>query len=797
MKRTTVIISMILVLAILTVSVTPVLAESVTALDEGDSASPDSKISEALEEKLEVVDEDEEIPVWIWFTDINKRIAYERIEQLTGYSQREYENLPNLYYDKKLIKECFGNNGLVIEGMNRYIERSKEKNEEFNRIVDTYNQVKSNVLVDMYTWHNDNIINSLSVSKESIVFRSSLTPSAIINLNKKKILDFDKNCSIKEMLLCEDNAVPEPYVLFEKQSMHYNQAVTDNPLFETSLTGEGINVLAIDQNHVRPDQIYYNSINNISSVKNVINATVYSTNNTSVLPHTVGNSPYHGNLCVSRLKQYASDVNVYCVTYHSYSDIEWTLNNCSIDLINGSVNYGCNDYYDAYSKWFDALVYEKSIPLIASAGNDYNWWSVGWPNVISPAKGYNSIAVGAYTSSQNGAQNDKRKPYRYSTTDSSLIANYKPDVMIAAGSTSEAAPALTGILSCMLQITPELRKKPEETKAIVMASCHRKVLPNEDDNDVLETMAEGLTRKQGAGAVDAYRIIKSAVFHTYGSYVFDYEEQYAEFSLLGPNDLCTLDYNDGLNISIAWLLNGHRNSYDPTNPSNYIGQTKNLFLDVLIDDEVVETSLSRNSNKQMAYIPNGNANQVYSIRVKNISEDEIKVGYAWSEQGISQIIDTNLQGNAAIGHSIQMNVTLDSNENPYENDLVFMWQKSSNGITWNNTNVHGSTYQLSENDFLKYIRCVLSTTNHALSVPTTQIVQTDTKVFIFGDANLDGVVDNSDTQYISRYLAGLETMDDTKRKASDVNLNGYVDSIDVYYIMCFLENMCPSLPIYE
>lgn len=278
--------------------------------------------------------------------------------------------------------------------------------------------------------------------------------------------------------------------------------------------------------------------------------------------------------------------------------------------------------YDAYNddapaKWLDAIVNTYNIPFVASAGNDYWWQEYGWPNVISPSSGYNSIAAGAYDFTE---MPNKMHDYRYNPINSTQQVNYKPDIVVASPSTSEASPMVTGIIAMMIQLKPSLAANPELVKAILMASCHRKVDPA--NNEPIEYMSDGLTQRQGAGAIDAYNAISIVAHETYGignisSGSTNVESIYSPFN--GTN----------MNVSLVWLRQNTGTTYNNTT----IGTLKELELEIIdSNDNIIKYSDKKNTCKQMVYFPLSNNEDEYTIRVKKASLDteNTRFAYAWS-----------------------------------------------------------------------------------------------------------------------------------------------------------------------
>ncbi len=348
---------------------------------------------------------------------------------------------------------------------------------------------------------------------------------------------------------------------------------------------------------------------------------------------------YHPNLTIGELQQIAPDVNIFSssIPYtldpmQSYKEIERAIvdDNLSIDIIDASCNYGAYTGYTQVSKWFDAIVNTCNVSIIASAGNDEEHFH----GVLDPANAYNTIAIGAYHT--NGiAEVDYRHDFVYKPTDSNTQINYKPDMVVAAGSTSEAAPTLTGIASMLIEFDPTLAAKPELLKAILMASCHRKVNQHPDSTDPQELIENGLTQKQGSGAVDAFKALSILIKGTYATGTIS--------SGSITSSPINIQRNVPVNVSLVWL----RNNTMPSPSYNY-SQTisapqQELKLEVVKNNSVIDTSDKTNTNKQMIYFDNEVENSNYSIRITKTSgtNENTRYAYAWSTKDRNITLTTN------------------------------------------------------------------------------------------------------------------------------------------------------------
>ena len=797
MKR--IILSLVLCLSLLSLTVATVFAEEIPSNNENnenETCSWEKKINENLLEKMLSSSNGEEIPVWIWFSDIDMNRVAEEVEKKTGLTEDmisviDSDSVPS---ELKGSLEDYSFDGsksddyMMSDDIKRYMESTKSQREEEQKLSYIYRNAKRKIACDMYIDNNDKIINKLGISEKNFIFKSVLSPSAIVLLSKEDILRVSKSDLVDEIYLYEEAECEEPDYSYTNQmkTMRWDTLTTNY-----ELSGYGVNVLMIDHDFVRPNYYTGYSFSNQTYINNVYINTVYPATNTSSLPSACYS---HGTLVASALQKFAPDATIYCVsknTQYSYTDIEWAILNCDIDIINGSVNYGTpEDYLQLpQTRWFDGLVKKHNVALIASAGNDYGWSSTNWPNVISPACGYNSIAVGAYITNGN-SELDYMHNYRYNPIIGNDLVCYKPDVVIASYSTSQAAPSLSGIVACLLEMRPSLKSEPEEIKAILMASCHRKVKPTSGDSQ--ELMSTGLTPKQGAGAVDAYRAARIVMTDSFG---------YATIS----SDSVTISrdikvkYFDNLNVSIAWNRQNVNLGNQPSNGVN-LGTIQELNLDILNQSGLsVKESTVSNSGKQLAYLENASPNQIYRMKITKVTPnntEQVKFGYAWSERGTKKLKTISMTGLKAQGQMLSISVTNSNGTIPTNQDVNYIWQRSSDGYTWQTiSNATNNSYTLSNSDFMKYIRCKVSPTNSSLLATEELTSTTDTKIVIIGDVDLDESVSVCDVTLIQRYLVQLETFNEEQMIAADVDLDGDITIVDVNYIQRYLVGLEPQLPI--
>lgn len=639
------VVSIVLVCCILSCLVTSnVNAINISGSNETTASIWKTKIDKKILDKFDTLDKNEKMPVWVWFTDVSQATIDKKVEEKNGltldslsmkqnYPTKKFVDLLSNTSNKEKIRVQKDKIKTVIES---YLDKNKEERANNYKRTKLFLKTKRSIVKETYSTNNKIILEQLGISSESILYKSKLTPLSILNLNKKQIFDVAKNEAVESIdysELSESNICPPDNNLSGIVSNSRQVMNVDAVQNIYGLTGNGVNVLVLDHGWVRPSQELYNQLNT-DKIKNVYKNTIYDTTNEQVLPtvEVVG----HPNLTVGELQQFTPDVNIYCVStpfqYEGYDkikndviptlkELEWAIINHKYDahIVDASCCLQAKAEYTNISKWFDALISTCNITVIASSGNSIEQHD----HVITPANAYNTIAIGAYNTNGNATE-DYRHNYVYKPTASDNEINYKPDMLAAAGSTSEAAPALTGIASMLIEYDPTLAAKPELLKAILMASCHRKVKPSPQTTDSQELIEDGLTQQQGSGAVDAYKALSILMQNNY------YMGEINSGSV--QSESIKIGINNSANVSLVWLRNNSLEfpKYDISQVVD--DNQQELKLEVLRDNSIVGVSDKINTYKQMVYFENGTENLEYKIKVSKTSgtNDNTRYAYAWS-----------------------------------------------------------------------------------------------------------------------------------------------------------------------
>ena len=164
-----------------------------------------AKIDPALWEVLNDVDDDEEISVWIWFTDIDQDALEKQVEKKTGLTRDtlavEYAPVPDdLIRVLNLASEGeYDDEGEVARRMQAYVAATEPQRKLEQQRTDTYTMALRNAGWDAYTAANGAKIRRLQLPENEIIFQSSLTPSVIVTLPKSRILETAQSADVESV----------------------------------------------------------------------------------------------------------------------------------------------------------------------------------------------------------------------------------------------------------------------------------------------------------------------------------------------------------------------------------------------------------------------------------------------------------------------------------------------------------------------------------------------------------------------------------------------------------------------
>ncbi len=446
---------------------------------------------------------------------------------------------------------------------------------------------------------------------------------------------------------------------------------------------------------------------------------------------------------------------------------------------------------------------------------------------------YNVIAVGAYNDKDTGLNKDDDSHRDHSSYRDSINSQYgceKPDVVMPDSfytdsmGTSYASPYLAGTVALMYELKPSIANNPHLVKAIVLASCHRKVNQTTEQGGP-ETMAQGITERQGAGAPDAWTMACIISQGTYG--VGTLSSTSVSFNIIQPR------YGaQNMNISLTWIReNVPVNNTHTTESGITAGEPANLNLSVYNGDSVIGTSSLQYSSTEMCYVPLSATDNKYKFTISQAPISVgVRFGYAWSTDDMKAAPVSNSGiyhiSNKANGRYMTYNQTTSEHQavqRAVTTQAAFSdihnWVVKSVGNAYNivpggaTTNLYlgvsstlsGTSYKSelstvatplnfmynedgtysilnsTRDRILSYSgsSLVWNTYNSENSTPATNQSWYFAKVnYLVGDVDLDGSVSIYDRTCLQSYLSNTEILNNMQFYLADVNRDGVVSILD-------------------
>ena len=273
MKIANVLLSIIIVLSILVVSILPVLAESVTALDDNKPVTAESKISESLKEIMKEADAEEKIPVWIWYADINQEEVDNQTYKMTGLRFSDCDTIPSIKVDT-MMKAYQSDNGLFSD----YLKQTETLRKREEKLTDTFRTYHMNIAIDMYHKKANSVMKKSNLKHEDVLFESELAPVIIMSITVNDILRIINDTEI----ISVSYADPDTIVEYECSDNNYDlteEYDLENRTREVELAHESIglndffeNISGIDGTNVKigllegntPGEVYDVDTHNIT-----------------------------------------------------------------------------------------------------------------------------------------------------------------------------------------------------------------------------------------------------------------------------------------------------------------------------------------------------------------------------------------------------------------------------------------------------------------------------------------------------------------------------------------------------
>lgn len=804
------------------------------------SAKEIENVEKSIENKisLEVKDMmdkgEKEIPVYIWYNDIDQVSVENEVCRRTGLSLSNMEldyTSPTSELIQSLSEASIGN---IDENLENLLDQHLEENSiareiELNR-TNTYTSTRRDVSREKYSEKSKIITNEMNIIESKIEFRSQYAPMIIATLTPEQISKAKNNSNIDSIdiyseLKFEDELINGNFL----DTMGVNSIVSKIP----SLTGDGVRIGIFEGSSL--SQVYAEQYGiNFENVE--ILSPVNATGDHSSFVAGIAAGRY--GVAPDATIVSASTIN------KTYANLE-SLISSGVSVINLSFGYcrnpnssGVTNWYTNEEKWYDHISAQHNILVIKSAGNSIYGSCTNY-NITSPGMAYNLVTVNSFTDNTKEVLCD----FSYVNGDDDGCA--KPDVIAVGGAgTSAAAPTITGMIALLYQYKPSLKLYPHASKAILSASCHRKAY-DIDGNTMKETMFSGLTDKQGAGIPSIYNMISIAAQHNYGFGKINGTDSSRDDYKVDKINILQPKYGaSNINVSLSYLRESTiSGGHDST--SGVDVDTSYQDLDIRVfngtgNGTLIGASSKYNSSTEMVYasLSDTSNNYRFEIRKYDYVQYNPRYAYAWStdntryrndepiktnnhtvvgtyyiknknsnkyltvNEGTNNLTQATFNG----GNPQQWIVTLGSN-GKYQIKTVtgkgnIISSNSYNTIASVNTSTDYIAFEFDldavHNDFDFNTFEISSISNPSLSLGiksnstfnSAEVWWVDTAsstsddwylekiAYQKGDINIDGVVDSQDLQMFNQYLLGSTTLNVLQAYLADTNLDGYLNLFD-------------------
>ena len=319
---------------------------------------PVDKRSEALKLRMETMEEDETVRVYIWFADIDLGDVEAEAERRVGYTQKDIDALgDSMPPFPREIRETDPNYEELYWAWRESTQEARERTLKMQK--DLY-AAQNDIICEAYGAYNQKNLEAIELTPEELFYASHFSPMILANLTIERI---NRMQEIEEVLWLDYTEPEEPKDEFDVAL----PAVDVDYVQDTEgYDGQGVVIGMIDSGRIDTDHDELSDVNIIFLNNN--HTIPFSDHSTSVARILIGSNGV------------APGAELVATTYSAFSSFEAGIENLiahGASVINMSGGYDRNSlFYDAREQWVDHIAQQHHVTFVKSAGNSGIWSTV-------------------------------------------------------------------------------------------------------------------------------------------------------------------------------------------------------------------------------------------------------------------------------------------------------------------------------------------------------------------------------------------------------------------------------------